>query len=147
MRIIKQLKEDEFVIKMEESDLKKNLHMIVAHDYVEFDQPMGIQADNDCPTLTGKFAFCANWIRARFDVQINIRDIVDFILPFLNSHQYCQKDHLKMSDGSDNYCHENSLITYFDKESGTPMVAARMGGETKYSVMTRKVYNSIKGKE
>ena len=146
MRIIKQLKEDEFVIKMEESDLKKNLHMIVAHDYVEFDQSMGIQADNDCPTLTGKFALCANWIRARFDVQINIRDMVDFVLPFLNSHQYCQKDHLKMSDGSDNYCYEDSLITYFDKESGTPMVAVRMEGETKYSVMTRKVYNSIKGK-
>ena len=143
MKIVEQLSEDKFVIQMEDSDLKKNLNIGVAHDYVEFDQTMGITTAEGL-TVSGKFASCANWINARFDIQIDIRAMVDFVLPFLNSHKYCQKDHLKTSDGKNNYCFSNSLITYFDKESETPMVAIRTEGEAKYSIMSKKAYDFIK---
>lgn len=55
MRIIKQLSEDEFVLKMEEHDLKSYSTMQVAHDYVEFGENTGITAENDVKLLENLF--------------------------------------------------------------------------------------------
>lgn len=42
MHIIKQLSEDEFVIKMDDYDLNKHDLVRIAHDYVQFSSPITI---------------------------------------------------------------------------------------------------------
>jgi hypothetical protein len=42
MKIIKQLSEDEFVLKMEEHDLREMTSVKIAHDYVQIGANVGI---------------------------------------------------------------------------------------------------------
>ena len=70
---VRQLSEDEFVLKMEEHDLKEMTSVKIAHDYVQIGANMGIQVECGDWKPYGKFASCvSNWIKGYFDIQINI---------------------------------------------------------------------------
>ena len=87
MKIVKQLSEDEFVLKMEDSDLTELTKVKVAHDYVQIDAQMGLQIDRTESNWMpyGKFASVAtNWIKGYFTTQINIRPFIKVLLPLFN---------------------------------------------------------------
>jgi hypothetical protein len=141
MKIIKQLSEDEFVIKMEEHDLKSYSTMRVAHDYVEFGDNMGIEAENGVK-LYGKFASCANWIRALHNVHISIRTLIKVVLPYLNKHKYCQEEHLLTDDGKPNYIWSTDPLFYYTEEGQQVISFQDENGE--YTTIPFSVYNQIK---
>jgi hypothetical protein len=141
MKIIKQLSEDEFVIKMEEHDLKSYSTMQVAHDYVEFGENTGITAENDVK-LYGKFVYCSNWIKAWHNIQIPIRTLIKVVLPLLNKHKYCQEEHLLTSEGKPNYIWDIDPLTYKTEEGKQVISFQDENGE--YVTIPLSVYNQIK---
>ena len=142
MQIIKQLSDDVFIVQMEQCDLNQERVIIVAHDYVRFIDNSGIQTDIHCDKLTGPYMRCGNWIKARHETTIGIRDMIQFVLPFLNNHKYCQKEHLLYQDGSPNYTWGNIPIFFY--EDGVRKVAVRGEGTTETVIMTEEEYNNYK---
>lgn len=141
MKITKQISEDEFIIKMEEHDLKSYSTMRIAHNYVEFGDNMGIEAENGVK-LYGKFASCANWIRALHNVHISIRTLIKVVLPYLNNHKYCKEEHLLTDDGKPNYIWSTDPLFYYTEE-GQPVISFQdENGE--YITIPFSVYNQIK---
>lgn len=112
MQIIKQLSNDVFIVQMEQRDLDQERHIIVAHDYVRFIGNGGIQSDSHCESLTGPYKRCSNWICAQHETTIGIRDMIQVVLPFLNKHKYCQKEHLLYEDGTPAYTWDNIPIFF-----------------------------------
>lgn len=141
MKIIKQLSDDTFIVQMYESDLSDEIRMVAMHDYVEFSANQGIIADAECGHVTGPFAFCTNWIKARHKVQIGIRDMVKFVLPYLNKNEYCTEEHLLDSDGTPNYNWDNRPIFYYD--NGQKMVAYHKEDDPEITIVTEEEYNSL----
>ena len=147
MKVIKQLAEDEFVVKMDEKDLDTTESFIVAHDYVMFSDNMGIMTCSDRfeGKLTGKFkGGASNWIRCRSHVQIGIREMVDVVLPKLSQHEYCQQNHL-FSDGKPCYIYDEGKIRYY--ENGKEMIAIRKRNSTEYIHIDKDTYDAIKNGE
>lgn len=147
MRITKQLSENEFVVKMDESDLKEYESLVVAHDYVQFSQPHGYMLSSDFEgKVTGKFAGAAlNWIKAYQSVQIDIRDMIEIVLPLLNNHPNCQPEHLVTKNGEPTYKWNSSKLVF--TENGVKKIALRKMGEDKYSIVDFDTYQAIKNKE
>lgn len=143
MHIIKQLSEDEFVIKMDDYDLRKHDAVRIAHDYVQFYSPttIDIKHPQDWEPY-GKFKSIAiNQIHSYSDIQIPIRDFVKVVLPFLNNSKYCQEDHITNEDGTPRYnYHDTTLVTI--SENKTLVHIRQENGE--YYSMPIDVYNSIK---
>lgn len=144
MHIIKQLSEDEFVIKMDDYDLRKHDAVRIAHDYVQFYSPttIDIKQPQDWEPY-GKFKSIArNLIHSYSDIQISIRDFVKVILPFLNNSEYCQEAHLTNEDGTPKYNYPDTtpLVTI---SSGETLIHIRQENGEYYS-MPIDVYNSIK---
>lgn len=141
MKVIKQLFEDEFVIKMEEHDLKSYSTMRVAHDYVEFGENTGITTENDVK-LYGKFVYCSNWIKAWYNIQIPIRTLIKVVLPHLNKHKYCQEEHLLQEDGKPAYNWETEPFTCKDEDDNCYVYVKQKDGE--FCKIPLEVYNQIK---
>jgi hypothetical protein len=143
MHIIKQLSEDEFVIKMDDYDLRKHDAVRIAHDYVQFYSPVtiDIKQPQDWEPY-GRFKSIArNLIHGYTDIQISIRDFVKVILPFLNNSKYCQEAHITNEDGTPRYdYHDATLITVSE---GKQLVHLKQENGEYYS-MPIDVYNSIK---
>jgi len=138
MKVIKQISENEFVIKMDDCDLQMERSMKVAHDYVEFAGNSGITTEGDV-TVTGKFASCSNWIKRYTSIHIPIREIIKIVLPYLNNHEYCKSEHLITSSGKPNYCWNNDVI-FFKDLNNKDMVAVRLVDEEEYTIIPRKIY-------
>ena len=147
MRITKQLSEDEFVVKMDESDLKDYESLTVAHDYVQFSQPYGYMLSSDFDgKVKGKFAGVAsNWIKGYQSIQIDIRDMIEIVLPLLNKHPYCQPLHLVQDNGKPNYTCSSSKLVFTENE--VRKIALRKMGEEKYSIVNFDTYRAIKNGE
>lgn len=143
MHIIKQLSEDEFVIKMDDYDLDRHDSVRIAHDYVQFSSPVtiDIKQPQDWEPY-GRFKSIArNLIHSYSDIQISIRDFVKVILPFLNNSKYCQEAHLTNEDGTPKYNYSDTpLITVSE---GKQLVHIKQENGEYYS-MPIDVYNSIK---
>lgn len=144
MHIIKQLSEDEFVIKMDDCDLRKHDAVRIAHDYVQFYSPttIDIKQSQDWEPY-GRFKSIAiNQIHSYSDIQIPIRDFVKVVLPFLNNSKYCQEAHLTNEDCTPRYNYPDTtpLITVSE---GKQLVHIRQENGEYYS-MPIDVYNSIK---
>lgn len=144
MHIIKQLSEDEFVIKMDDYDLNKRDAVRIAHDYVQFYSPttIDIKQPQDWEPY-GKFkSVASNQICNFSDIQIPIRDFVKVILPFLNNSKYCQESHITNEDGTPKYNYHDTtpLITVAE---GKKLIHIRQENGEYYS-MPIDVYNSIK---
>ena len=144
MKVIQQLSEDEFVVKMDETDLKKEPSVIVAHDYVAFSANQGFMVDGSV-TPYGKFEGCAsNWIKGRHIVQIGIRDMIDVVLPMLNKHEFCQPEHL-VRDGKPVYKYGTSHLIFY--EDGIEKIAIRKMDSDKYTIIDYETYKAIKNDE
>ena len=144
MHIIKQLSEDEFVIKMDDYDLNNRDAVRIAHDYVQFYSPttIDIKQPQDWEPY-GKFkSVASNQICNFSDIQISIRDFVKVVLPFLNNSKYCQESHITHEDGTPKYNYRDTtpLITISE---GKTLVHIRQENGEYYSIPI-DVYNSIK---
>lgn len=143
MLVIKQLSEDEFVIKKDESDLSKESRMIVAHDYVQFGANMGIFLDSKADwSPTGKFAICGNWIKGYTNVQVDIRTFIKVVLPHVLANVNCQEDHLKGGEGKLRYNWETSPLIFTNNE-GKKVVALK-GDDGEYTLLPIEAYNQTK---
>lgn len=144
MHIIKQLSEDEFVIKMDDYDLRKHDAVRIAHDYVQFYSPTTIdikQPQNWEPY--GRFkSIATNQIHSYSDIQISIRDFVKVVLPFLNNSKYCQESHITHKDGIPLYNYHDTTPLITISEDKTLVHIRQENGE--YCSMPIDVYNSIK---
>lgn len=142
MRVIKQLSEDEFVIKLDESDLRTEKRVVIAHDYVQFGANMGLEvASNADFQLKGKFATCANWIKGYFNVQIGIRSFIKVILPHLLESKYCQIEHLEDAKGNQLYNWETSPVIF--SKDGKTVIAFKMD-DGNYTIIPYESYTQIK---
>ena len=143
MHIIKQLSEDEFVIKMDDYDLDRHDAVRIAHDYVQFSGKtyMNVEAPKDWKPY-GKFKSIASNILGYYtDLQIPIRQFIKVVLPFLNNSKYCQEAHVTNEDGTPKYdYHDTTLITVSE---GKTLVHIRQENGEYYS-MPIDVYNSNK---
>lgn len=143
MKVIKQLSEDEFVIKMDESDLSKESRMVVAHDYVQFGTNVGLMLDTKADwTPTGKFAVCANWIKGYFNVQVGIRTFIKVVLPHLLANENCQEAHLVDSEGNPRYNWDTRPLIFTDN-SGKKVVALK-ADDGNYTLLPYESYTQIK---
>ena len=145
MRIIEQISEDTFVVKMDEYDLQKEDAIKVAHDYVSFYGNVGMTTENSVE-VHGKYASCNNWIKQCVEFQIPIREMITLILPYLNRHPYCSPDHLETEEGKPNYTYGNNIVFYTNPKTKEDMVAIRTEGEEEFTIITRKLYNYLKNK-
>ena len=143
MHIIKQLSEDEFVIKMDDYDLDRQDSVRIAHDYVQFSGRtyMNVEASEDLKPY-GKFKSIASNIMGYYtDLQIPIRQFIKVVLPFLHKSKYCQEAHITNEDGTPRYNYSNTpLITVSE---GKQLIHIRQENGEYYS-MPIDVYNSIK---
>ena len=144
MHIIKQLSDDEFVIKMDDYDLNKHDAVRIAHDYVQFYSPttIDIKQLQDWEPY-GRFKSIAiNQIHSYSDIQIPIRDFVKVVLPFLNNSKYCQEAHITNEDGTPRYNYPDTTPLMTISEGKTLVHIRQENGE--YYSMPIDVYNSNK---
>ena len=144
MHIIKQLSEDEFVIKMDDYDLIKHDAVRIAHDYVQFSSPItiDIKQPQDWKPY-GKFkSIASNLIHGYSDIQIPIRRFIKVVLPFLNNSKYCQEAHITHEDGIPLYNYESNTPLITVSEGKTLVHIRQENGE--YHSMPIDVYNTIK---
>ena len=143
MHIIKQLSEDEFVIKMDDYDLDRHDSVRIAHDYVQFSgrTHMNVEAPEAWKPY-GKFKSIASNILGYYtDLQIPIRQFIKVVLPFLNNSKYCQEAHITNEDGAPKYNYSDiPLITVSE---GKQLIHIRQENGEYYSTPI-DVYNSIK---
>ena len=144
MHIIKQLSEDEFVIKMEDYDLRKHDVVHIAHDYVQFYSPttIDVKQPQDWEPY-GRFKSIArNQIHNYSDIQIPIRDFVKVVLPFLNNSKYCKEAHITNEDSTPRYNYPDTTPLRTVSEGKTLVHIRQENGE--YYSMPIDVYNTIK---
>ena len=142
MKITKQLSDTKFEIELEPHDMKREQSIRIAHDYVRFMGNSGIQTKGSL-SVDGPFARCSNWVYAQQDVTIDIREMVKFVLPFLNKNEYCTEEHLLCEDGTPNYTWGDSII--FFSENGEEKVYIRLDHSDEWTIIPRSVYNRLKG--
>lgn len=144
MHIIKQLSEDEFVIKMDDYDLDRKDSVRIAHDYVQFSGRTYINIEGpDALKPYGKFKSIASNIMGYYtDLQIPIRQFIKVVLPFLNNSKYCQETHIINEDGTPKYNYEGNIPLITVSEGKTLVHIKQENGE--YYSMPIDVYNAIK---
>lgn len=140
MKIISQIEEDVFTIKVEEFDTKKK-SITIAHDYVQLSASGLIYTDISVKEpLAGKHVMCANALFVPMSVQMGIRGAQKILFPLLQSHEYMQSSHLEYKGKPTyNYCDD---IIFYHKDR-TNMVAIRLEGDIEYSHVTREFYNKV----
>lgn len=116
------------------------MNVVIAHDYVQFGRQTSLFADIKCKTpLESNHAICSNVMPMYNEIQIPIRALIEVVLPLLNSHEYCQKEHL-VFEGKPQYTCSETAITYY--KDGTRMIAVPDGG-TFYHIPL-SLYESIR---
>lgn len=142
MKILKEHSDTELLVELEPHDYERTgeLDVVVAHDYVQFGRRMSLFADQSCKTpLKSEHATCSNVMPVYHDVQIPIRAFIEVILPFLNEHKYCQKEHL-VFEGKPQYTYSETSITYY--KDGVRMIAVPDKGT--FYHMPYSLYETIK---
>lgn len=161
MKIIKQLSEDEFIVKLEDKDKEKNFGcgVSIAHDYVEFYGKSLLYTESSVVINRGKFS--SNTIPVFKSLQIPIKSMYSVILPLLKNNLYLQDEHFKdrqydeddiyyTQNGKDKprylkgdiypvYSYYNQIVHYY--KDGIRMVAFSMKGEKQFNHVTLKFFN------
>lgn len=168
--IIDYLGENKYVIVLpEEKEWDHNpeqVNVMVAHDYVAIKTSCSFQMEQK---PNGEYPYkslsgACNWRKSTAMLQIPIRDMIDVILPYLNSHKYLQQEHIKdrSYDKDDNYfekcglteprwrkgdlypsyAYGGSIIRYF--ENGKPMIKFRRAYTAAWETVTESTFNLIK---
>lgn len=144
MKFIKQLSEDEFVVKMEPEDSDRTRRIILAHDYLQF---QGLDwYCTDLSNLNAPWAF-GNVIHVQSNVQIPIRMAQDMLEKVLTSNRkYLKKEHL-VYDGKLRYQDPNGLPYCYTNDDGKKMIAFFNRETCEYVHMEQSIYNAIKNLE
>ena len=118
----------------------------VAHDYVEIFGECSFELLPGVKKPESQNCGASNWLSSRASIQISIRDMFSFILPYLNKHKYLQPEHFKNRTGESHppYTYEGGIIHYIDNETDTSMTAFRRVGESIYNHITSSVFQTIK---
>ena len=144
MKFIKQLSEDEFVVKMESEDSNRTRRIILAHDYLQF---QGLDwYCTDLSNLNAPWAF-GNVIKVQSNIQIPIRMAQDMLEKVLTlNRKYLKKEHL-IHDGKPNYRDPNGLSYCYTDDDGKKMIAFFNRETCEYVHMEQSIYNAIKNPE
>lgn len=145
MKFIKQLSEDEFIVKMEPSDGDNTRSIILAHDYLQFNG-----RDWYCTNLSGLNApwGYGNVINVASSIQIPIRMAQDMLENVLTKdRKYLKEDHLKHSDGSSNYLDAEGSNYRYITDGGIEMIAIFSRKQEKYIHVSLDLYKIIKESE
>lgn len=144
MRIIDQLSEDTFVVKLSEKDLDSTQRLVIAHDYVMYSHRQLMETEPSIDKelkLHGKYALCSNAALVQQQVQIDIRTFIKAVLPIVNTHPYCQESHLKR-DGKDVYIGYSQKLIY--RKDGVKMIAVKPEKATEFTHIPYDTYELIK---
>ena len=87
MKFIEQLSDNRFVVEMEKVDLDHDVHIKIAHDYVQID---GRDWHCEQYQVSGPYG-CANVVHNRASIQIPIRAAQD-ILKTISNNEYLQDE-------------------------------------------------------
>lgn len=137
MKFIKQLSDNQFIVEMDEEDLDKDIHIKVAHDYLQID---GCDAHCESYQVKGPYGY-ANVVRNHVSIQIPIRAAQD-ILKTISNDEYLQKSHLVDVDKKPRYLFDKCLYHY--RKDGVWMVAIMDQNTGEFTHITEDVYNTIK---
>ena len=142
MKFIKQLSEDEFVVKMEPIDADNTRRIVLAHDYLQI-----TGRDWYCTDMSGLNAPWAygNVINVHSNIQISIRmaqDILENVLT--KDRRYLKKDHLVYSDGKSAYCDEPGTSYVYRTDEGIQMIAMFCKDIEKYVHIPMDLYETVK---
>ena len=144
MQFIKQLSEDEFVVKMSPQDANPDKHIVLAHDYLMF-----TARDWTCThmQIEGPYGF-ANVVTHRVRIQIPIRMAQDMLKTVLTKdRKYLKEEHLTHSDGQAAYLDEKGTRYYYTKDDGTRMVAIYDSKKNEYVHVSQDLVDLVKGTE
>ena len=143
MQFIKQLSDDEFIVKMDSEDTNPDKCIVLAHDYLMF-----TARDWDCTNMQiqGPYGF-ANVVYHRVNVQIPIRMAQDMLKTVLTKdREYLKKEHLTHSDGQAAYlCDVKGTRYYYTKDDGTKMVAIYDDKKNEYIHLSQDLVNLVIG--
>lgn len=144
MKFIKQLSEDEFVVKMEPRDGDRTRSIVLAHDYLQF---QGLDwYCTDMSNLNAPWAY-ANVIHVQSEIQIPIRMAQDMLEKVLTpNRKYLKKEHL-VYNGTNNYQDPNGLSYRYIDDDGKRMIAFFNRETCEYVHMELSIYNAIKNPE
>lgn len=176
MKIIDYLGDDEngnrkFVVlfpKEEEWDGSPNPERItIAHDYVSIAKEVSFQMEYKGGKYPYKSKGVSNWVQGgTVDIHIGIREMIDIVLPFLNSHKYLQKEHIsdrihdkddeyfekydlkqprwKKGDKYPGYCYSSGAIELW--QDGNLYTYFRRCGESVYDKLISSTYDIVRSK-
>ena len=141
MKFVKQLSEDEFVVKMEPIDKDGSKRIVLAHDYLLISAK-----DWNCTDLRiqGPYGW-ANVVNYNVSVQIPIRMAQDILKKVLTSdRKYLKEEHLINSDGKPAYFDQDGAKYYYTKDDGTKMVAIYDKEKNEYVHVPQSILRIVK---
>lgn len=140
MKFIKQLSNDEFIVKMEPGDADPTKTIILAHDYLQFNG-----RDWTCTDLQveGPYGF-ANVVHHKVHVQIPIRMAQDILKNVLTpDRKFLKEEHLQR-DGEPIYRDQQGDKYFYYKDDGSMMVAIYDSNEHKYIHLPASIVTLVK---
>ena len=142
MKIIKQLSQDEFIVKLGSEDADKTRKIVLAHDYLQIS---GIDWHcTDIHGLNAPWAF-GNVVHTQASIQIPIRMAQDILENVLTSdRKYLKKEHLVRENGEPAYNDPNGLSYRYKKDNGIEMIAIYSEENHTYIHLPLDTYNTIK---
>ena len=140
MKFIKQLSEDEFVVKMEPADADPTKTIILAHDYLQFNGRDWTCGDFQ---VEGPYGF-ANVVYHKVHVQIPIRMAQDILKNVLTpDRKFLKEEHLHRESG-EAYCDQPGDKYFYYKDDGSMMVAIYDPNECKYVHLPANIVTLVK---
>jgi len=140
MKFIKQLSEDEFVVKMEPADADPDRRIILAHDYLQFN---GIDWTCGDFQVEGPYGY-ANVVHHRVHVQIPVRMAQDILKNVLTSdRKFLKEEHLHREKG-EAYCDQPGDKYFYYTDDGVMMVAIYDPDTHKYVHLPAKIATLVK---
>lgn len=137
MKFIKQLSDNQFIVEMGREDLDKDIHIKVAHDYVQID---GKDWHCEGYQISGPYGY-ANVVHNHASIQIPIRAAQD-ILKTISNAEYLQASHLIDCDNKPKYLYDQCIYHYY--KDGKFMVAIMNDKTGEFTHIPEDVYNAIK---
>lgn len=137
MKFIKQLSDNQFIVEMDKNDLDKDIHIKIAHDYLQID---GRDFHCEDYQIKGPYGF-ANVVRNHVSIQIPIRAAQD-ILKTISDDKYLQESHLTDVDNVPRYLNDQCIYHYC--KNGKSMVAIMDSKTGEFIHIPEDVYNAIK---
>lgn len=140
MKFIKQVSDNQFIVEMDKSDLDKDIHIKIAHDYLQID---GRDFHCEDYQIKGPYGL-ANVVRNHSSIQIPIRAAQD-ILKTISDDKYLQESHLTGVDNVPRYLYDQCIYHYC--KNGKSMIAIMDNKTGEFTHISEDVYNTIKSSQ